>query len=163
VRLASSNKAFTRFETTISLVLLVVLLAFAWVTYERAFEEADAQALQKKLLDFQNALIEGSQRSGILAKDLELNMVLEAMPVEPFFQWKTIDPLATDPRVELEVSFKNRPSLTAFRAVSFRVNDCGDVCLLALKNFSYYHLSPSPNATCPEDAVSKVCNYLSNE
>ncbi len=163
MRLVSFNKAFTRFETTISLLLLIILLAFAWVTYERAFEEADAQALQQKLLDFQNALIEGSQRSDLPPKDVDLNMVVEAMPTQPFYQWQRSGNLDEDQHIELRFTPKHRASLTNSRAVSFRVNDCGDVCLLALTNFSYYHLSPNPNTTCPEDPVSSVCNYLSNE
>ncbi|MFN7310312.1 MAG: type II secretion system protein [Vampirovibrionales bacterium] len=155
--------AFTRLEIVVSLLLIGVLLAFAWVTYERTFEEADAQALQEKLLEFQNALIEGSQRSELPPKDLDLKMVVEAMPKEPSYQWKSLTSLEEDQRVELSVTTKARPSLTELRAVTFRVSDCGDVCLVALTNFSYYHLSPNPDATCPEDAVSSVCNYLSNE
>jgi hypothetical protein len=147
----------------VSLLLAGILLAFAWVTYERRFEEADAQALQGKLLAFQNALMEGSQRSDLAPKDVDLKMVVEAIPAEPFFQWENLANLGVDQRIELRVAPKNRPSLTESRAVSFRVSDCGDVCLLTLTNFSYYHLSPNPNATCPEDTVSAVCHYLSNE
>lgn len=155
--------AFTRLEIGVSVLIMAILFIFAWVTYERAFEETDAQALQQKLLDFQNALIEGSQRSNLPPKDLDLKMVVETMPVEPFYQWKNLDDSGVNQRIELRMTPKNRPSLTELRALTFRVSDCGDVCLVTLTNFSYYHLSPNPNASCPEDPVSTVCNYLSNE
>jgi hypothetical protein len=156
-------KALTRAETFVSLTLFVVLLAFAWVTYERAFEEADAQALQAQLLNFQQAFIEGSQRAQLRPKDVELNMVVEALPVTAPYHWTLLDALGSDQQVELSVTPSARLSLTPLRAVTFRVNDCGDVCLLALTNFSYYHLRPNLKASCPEDPVATVCQYLSNE
>jgi hypothetical protein len=156
-------KALTRAETFVSLTMFVVLLAFAWVTYERAFEEADAQALQAQLLNFQQAFIEGSQRAQLRPKDVELNMVVEALPLAAPYHWTLLDALGSDQRVELSVTPSSRLSLTPLRAVTFRVNDCGDVCLLALTNFSYYHLRPNLKASCPEDPVATVCQYLSNE
>ena len=157
------SNAFSLLEIGVSVLIVGALIAFIIVSYERAFEEADAQALQAGLLTFQNLLIEGSQRSEMDPKELDLNMIVAAIHPNPLYQWQNLPDLGSDQRVELRVRLKPTRSFTNARGVAFRISDCGDVCPLTLTNFSYYHVVPNPSTACPEDPVSTVCNYLSNE
>jgi Tfp pilus assembly protein PilE len=182
MRLNQQSWAFTIVEFSIVLGLLGIMTTVVMVSYKNAEEDTDKASLEAGMGTFQNVLLEGSQRSEIAPKDIDLRAILAAVDPQPAYaafagdavaytsaitnrgaetqyQW-TFNDDPIDPTITLATKARQANNWTGTRRLSFRVNDCGAVCPVTLNGFDQYELQPNINTFCEADTVQQDCNVI---
>jgi Tfp pilus assembly protein PilE len=85
MRLNQQSWAFTIVEFSIVLGLLGIMTTVVMVSYKNAEEDTDKASLEAGMGTFQNVLLEGSQRSEIAPKDIDLRAILAAVDPQPAY------------------------------------------------------------------------------
>ncbi|MFN9691033.1 MAG: type II secretion system protein [Vampirovibrionales bacterium] len=174
--------AFTIIELSIVIAAIGIMSAVVVVSFRNAEEGTDKASLEGGMSTFQNVLVEGSQRSDVAPKDIDLRAILAAVDPQPTYaaftftgnatayttaiagvpantqyQWTYNN--GTDPTVTLQTKAR-RANWTGARSLTFRVNDCGTVCPVTLTGFDNYELQPNTNTFCEADPVEQDCNVI---
>ena len=158
--LKEGSWAFTVMELGIAISVAGIMAAIVLISFQNAMEDADKVSLEAGLSTFQNVLVEGSQRSEVPMRDIDLNMVIAAIEPRPQYEWTFV--AGADPQVTLKTKTLQAPDFSNARSLTFRVSDCGTVCPVTLSGFNHYKLMANPNHFCAADTVARDCKTIVN-
>ena len=173
--------AFTIIELSIVIAVIGIMSAVLVVSFKNAEEGTDKASLEGGMSTFQNVLVEGSQRSDIAPRNIDLRAILAAVdpkatyagftgdatayttaiagvPANTQYQWTFNN--GTPPTVTLQTKARRAANWTGTRSLTFRVNDCGTVCPVTLTGFDNYELIANTNTFCEADPVEQDCNVI---
>ncbi|MFN7310311.1 MAG: type II secretion system protein [Vampirovibrionales bacterium] len=174
--------AFTIIEFSITIAVIGIMASVVIVSFKNAEEDTDKSSLEAGMSTFQSVLVEGSQRSEISPKDIDMRAILAVVDPQPTYatyagdvtaynsaisggapetqyQWTYIDD-PIDPTVTLATKARQASDWSGARELTFRVNDCGTVCPVTLTGFDNYELQPNINRFCEPDPVEQECRVI---
>jgi prepilin-type N-terminal cleavage/methylation domain-containing protein len=144
----ASQPGVTLIEVAASICIIAIVAGYAAIQMNALNEEPDGSMAQSVQGSLQATLVQGADRLNTSPAAVTMAQVVAASPV-------------SDPgRFTLAAGSATQATLTMLastRSVTFRKNDCGQVCVDTLTGFTKYTLQPQPNS-CDTDAT--VCNAI---
>jgi prepilin-type N-terminal cleavage/methylation domain-containing protein len=140
---------FSMIELIIVIAILGVFSLFAIVAFSDASQQKDVRAFNTLQATLQSVVIQGADRTNSQPKDLSLATVITAMPPHTYLNLTVVG--AT---IKAETVSDNS------RSVSFNINGCNSVCMVAATGFADYTLQPIPSQDCAVPPPATPCNYL---